>query len=112
MDVATWSDASPTTKSGRVGFDYSTDVNSVSQQTKKGKLKNVADNYRSCGNKDDLLNLDPNEYPTHVLMDCEQVRLLRFSKTTATRYCLSKRFITSKQCFVFKQNIRRLSVSV
>ena len=38
-DVATWADASPTTKSGRVGFDYSTDVNSVSQQTKKCKFE-------------------------------------------------------------------------
>merc|ERR1712032_1452983 len=32
-DVAIWLDASPTTKSGRVGFGYSTDVNSVSQRT-------------------------------------------------------------------------------
>ena len=70
-DVATWSDASPTTKLGRVGFDYSTDVNSMSQRTKKCKLKNRSDNYRLCGNKDDLLNSDPNAYPTYIPMDHE-----------------------------------------
>ena len=69
--VATCSDSSPTTKLGTVGFDYSTDVNSVSQWTKKCKLKNIANNYRSCGNKDDLLNLDPNAYPTYIPMDCK-----------------------------------------
>ena len=70
-DVATWSDASPTTKLGRVGFDYRVDVNRVSDRTKKRKLENIAANYRLCGNNDGLLDLDPNAYPTYVLMDRE-----------------------------------------
>ena len=70
-DVATWADASPTTKSGRVGFDYCVGVNTVSPRTKKRKLENIAAAYRSCGNNNDLLDSDPNAYPTYVSMEGE-----------------------------------------